>query len=53
MVGREGVRKMHVMEVVGAAPVLGPLFALATSLTDGSVEAVEPEVVVASLVRLC
>ena len=52
VVRRQGVRELHILEVVGAAPVLGSLFAVVVSLTDGPVKPVEPEVVVGGLIRL-
>ena len=52
VVRRRGVRKMHVLEVVGVAPVLRSLFTVVVSLTNSPVKRANPEVIVGGLICL-
>jgi hypothetical protein len=48
----QGVREFYILEIIAAASLLGPLFAVVFCLADGPLKSIEPEVVIGSLICL-
>lgn len=49
---RQGIRELHILEIVGAAAILGSFCAVAVHLTDSPTQPREPKIVVGGLIGL-